>query len=110
MMVVAVVLQLLVAGHAYVACAAPYLADGMARGYRPGEAGMRATMMLTLATLAVANVVSATSAAMTLQRPYDPVEVSTGRLVKFPSRESRCFRLYRFTGTTPIAIRHQFDP
>jgi hypothetical protein len=48
-------------------------------------------------------------AARTLRRAYDPVVVSTARLVAFPGRRTEQFRLFRFDDGRPVPIRHQFD-
>ena len=45
----------------------------------------------------------------TLQRPYDPVVVSTARLVAFPDLHTERFRLFRFDAGRPVEIRRQFD-
>lgn len=46
----------------------------------------------------------------TLERPHDPVVVSTRELAAIGSRETASLRLYRFEGDRPVPIPVQFDP
>ena len=70
---------------------------------------------IALTVVATALIATGTGAAgtrdtaRTLQRPYDPVVVSTARLVAFPDLHTERFRLFRFDAGRPVEIRRQFD-